>query len=222
MYECRLVIRWFRLLLASVILKWQPLRIARSLSIPTLFAMSVPGTAVKQRWSYILTLIIWRGCTSFRSDLCMRQEPLTYVITRFSLFNTSHLVIDRKARALSRVCMRPVCVNTFLSTCMFHFTRCKYVLRNRPNYNRAQISLANNSIPFLYKFFTCVPNLVNIFFFLIFRVAWDGFPWYMAINGPLSQPWIIDERNGTFDRMTIGRGNRSTRRKPVPVPLYPS
>lgn len=54
MYECRLVIRWFQLLFAFVILKWQPLCIASSLSIPTLFDMSVPGTALKQGWSCIL------------------------------------------------------------------------------------------------------------------------------------------------------------------------
>jgi hypothetical protein len=42
-----------------------------------------------------------------------------------------------------------------------------------------------------------------------------------ATNWP-AVPAPDDYEDGEFDRMMIGRGNRSTRRKPAPVPLYPS
>jgi hypothetical protein len=40
-------------------------------------------------------------------------------------------------------------------------------------------------------------------------------------NGPILPP-PGDNEDGEFDGMMIGRENRSTRRKPVPVPLCPS
>jgi hypothetical protein len=42
-------------------------------------------------------------------------------------------------------------------------------------------------------------------------------PW----NGPLYQSWMIDERNGASGGALTGKGNRSTRRKPAPIPLCP-
>jgi hypothetical protein len=39
--------------------------------------------------------------------------------------------------------------------------------------------------------------------------------------GLLYQPRMIDDDNGVVGGMRIGRGNRSTRRKPAPVPLCP-
>jgi hypothetical protein len=37
----------------------------------------------------------------------------------------------------------------------------------------------------------------------------------------LYQPRMIDDEFGVVGGMRIGRGNRSTRRKPAPVPLWP-
>jgi hypothetical protein len=45
-----------------------------------------------------------------------------------------------------------------------------------------------------------------------------------ATAGLLYQPRMIDDDDddyGAVGGIRIGRGNRSTRRKPVPVPLYP-
>jgi hypothetical protein len=43
-----------------------------------------------------------------------------------------------------------------------------------------------------------------------------------AIPGPLYQPQMIDDGDcGATGEMKIGRGNRSTRRKPAPAPLCP-
>jgi hypothetical protein len=42
-----------------------------------------------------------------------------------------------------------------------------------------------------------------------------------ATVGLLYQPRMIDDDNGAVGGMRIGRGNRSTRRKPAPVPLCP-
>jgi hypothetical protein len=43
-----------------------------------------------------------------------------------------------------------------------------------------------------------------------------------ATTGLLYQPQMIDDGDcGAIDRMKIGRGNQSTRRKPAPVPLCP-
>jgi hypothetical protein len=43
-----------------------------------------------------------------------------------------------------------------------------------------------------------------------------------ATTGPLYQPQMIDDGDcGVIGGMKIGRGNRSTRRKPTPAPLYP-
>jgi hypothetical protein len=39
--------------------------------------------------------------------------------------------------------------------------------------------------------------------------------------GLLYQPRLIDDECGAFGGMRIGRGNRSTRKKPAPVPLCP-
>jgi hypothetical protein len=37
----------------------------------------------------------------------------------------------------------------------------------------------------------------------------------------LYQPWMIDDECGAVGGVRIGRGNRSTRRKPATVPLCP-
>jgi hypothetical protein len=43
-----------------------------------------------------------------------------------------------------------------------------------------------------------------------------------ATTGLLYQPQIIDDGDsGVIGGMKIGRGNRSTRRKPTPLPLCP-
>jgi hypothetical protein len=54
------------------------------------------------------------------------------------------------------------------------------------------------------------------------RMGWD---WVHLIRRPLisllCQPWIIDDECGAVGGMRIGRGNRSTRRKPTSVPICP-
>jgi hypothetical protein len=63
----------------------------------------------------------------------------------------------------------------------------------------------------------------TVFFFQI-RIVWGG-----VQLGPLGKSatnWPIvpapgDYEDGEFGAVIIGRGNRSTRRKPVPMPLYP-
>jgi hypothetical protein len=42
-----------------------------------------------------------------------------------------------------------------------------------------------------------------------------------ATGGLLYQPRMIDDDYGAAGGMRIGRGNRSTQRKPAPVPLCP-
>jgi hypothetical protein len=42
-----------------------------------------------------------------------------------------------------------------------------------------------------------------------------------ATNWPLYQPRMIDDEHGAVGGMRIGRGNRSTQRKPTPVQLCP-
>jgi hypothetical protein len=44
--------------------------------------------------------------------------------------------------------------------------------------------------------------------------------WYVGhLFGLLYQPQVIDDECGAVGGMRIGRGNRSTRRRPTPVPL---
>jgi hypothetical protein len=44
----------------------------------------------------------------------------------------------------------------------------------------------------------------------------------VANTGLLYQPWMIDDGDcGAISGMKIGRGNRTTRRKPAPVPFCP-
>jgi hypothetical protein len=45
--------------------------------------------------------------------------------------------------------------------------------------------------------------------------------WYVGHYDLLYQPRTIDDECGAVGGMRIGRGNRSTRRKPAPVPLCP-
>jgi hypothetical protein len=58
-------------------------------------------------------------------------------------------------------------------------------------------------------------------YFFLFLVGWDSPIGTAATIGLLYQPQIIDDECGAVDRMKIGRGNRSTRKKPAPVPLCP-
>jgi hypothetical protein len=63
----------------------------------------------------------------------------------------------------------------------------------------------------------------------IFLVSWGGVRLESlgtsATNWPMYQPWMIDDDDddecGAVRGMRIGRGNRSTRKKPAPVPLCP-
>jgi hypothetical protein len=52
-----------------------------------------------------------------------------------------------------------------------------------------------------------------------------GETWVHLVNRPLTgllyQPRMIDDESGAVGRMEIGWGNRSTRRKPAPLPLCP-
>jgi hypothetical protein len=58
---------------------------------------------------------------------------------------------------------------------------------------------------------------------LLLLVGWDLSPLgTAATTGLLYQPQMIDDGEcGAIGRMKIGRGNRSTRRKPAPAPLCP-
>jgi hypothetical protein len=66
------------------------------------------------------------------------------------------------------------------------------------------------------------PPGVFFFFSLSLGVGWD---WVhlprRPIFGQLYQPRMIDDECGVVGGMRIGKGNRSTRRKPPPVPLRP-
>jgi hypothetical protein len=62
----------------------------------------------------------------------------------------------------------------------------------------------------------------NFLFLFFFLVGWD---WVYLVHQPLIglfyQSWVIDDECGVVGGIMIGRGNRSTRRKPDPVSLYP-
>jgi hypothetical protein len=49
-----------------------------------------------------------------------------------------------------------------------------------------------------------------MYYFLLF-LGWDETTSLgtEAVNGPLYQPWITDERNGMFGGMRFGRGNKN-------------
>jgi hypothetical protein len=69
--------------------------------------------------------------------------------------------------------------------------------------------------------FEATPTWANFFSFL--GVGWD---WVYLACWPLTdlvyQPWMIDDDEwGAVSGMRTGRGNRSTWRKPAPVPLCP-
>jgi hypothetical protein len=60
------------------------------------------------------------------------------------------------------------------------------------------------------------------FFFKFLEVGWD---WVHSVCRPLTgllyQPRMRDDESGAVGGMRIGRGSRSTRRKPAPIPLWP-
>jgi hypothetical protein len=57
---------------------------------------------------------------------------------------------------------------------------------------------------------------------LLFLMGWDRPLGTAATTGVLCQPHMVDCGDcGAVGGMKIGRGNRSTRRKPSPVPLCP-
>jgi hypothetical protein len=65
-------------------------------------------------------------------------------------------------------------------------------------------------------------RLLYLIFYNFSGVGWD---WVHLVRrplfGPLYQPRMIDDECGVVGRMRTGRGNRSTLRKPAPVPLCP-
>jgi hypothetical protein len=62
----------------------------------------------------------------------------------------------------------------------------------------------------------------SFFFFLVSLGEVRLSPLDMSANvGLLYQPRMIDDDYGAVGGMRVGRGNRSTRRKPAPVLLYP-
>jgi hypothetical protein len=62
---------------------------------------------------------------------------------------------------------------------------------------------------------------IVVFFFFSFLVSLGGVSALgtSATVGLLYQPRMIDDGYGAVGGMRIGMGNRSTRRKPAPVPL---
>jgi hypothetical protein len=57
-----------------------------------------------------------------------------------------------------------------------------------------------------------------------FLLSWGGVRVHLVrrpIFGLLYQPRMIDDPRGVVGGMRIGKGNRSTRRKPTPMPLCP-
>jgi hypothetical protein len=71
--------------------------------------------------------------------------------------------------------------------------------------------------------YTCYRDRLPFFIhFFIFLMGWD---WVHLVLRPLFgllyQHRMIGDDCGPVDGMRIGRGNRSTRRKPAPVPLCP-
>jgi hypothetical protein len=69
---------------------------------------------------------------------------------------------------------------------------------------------------------SCDVSAVIYFFIIISGVRLS--PLGTAVTtGLLYQPQMMDDGDcGEIDGMKIGRGNRSTRRKPAPAPLCPS
>jgi hypothetical protein len=64
-------------------------------------------------------------------------------------------------------------------------------------------------------------NSMHSYFFIIGGVGLTS-TWYCATSGLLHKPQMIDDGDcGAIGGMTIGRGNRSTRRKPASGPLCP-
>jgi hypothetical protein len=66
----------------------------------------------------------------------------------------------------------------------------------------------------------------NIIFSVFFKFAWWGVESILGPPGTSATEWPIvpapgDCDDGEFGGMKIGRGNRSTRRKPTPAPLNP-
>jgi hypothetical protein len=74
------------------------------------------------------------------------------------------------------------------------------------------------------RFKICFPDFDTVAFFFFYilsgvRLSPLG---TAATTGLLYQPQMIDEGDcGAIGGMKVGRGNRSTRRKPAPAPLCP-
>jgi hypothetical protein len=66
-------------------------------------------------------------------------------------------------------------------------------------------------------------HLQSFFFFSSFPPLCGGTLGTVATTGLLYQPWMVGGGGdcGVIGGMKIGGGNRSTRRKPAPVPLCP-
>jgi hypothetical protein len=80
----------------------------------------------------------------------------------------------------------------------------------------------SSSIAFLYLRHS--PSYLFIYLFLLIRIVGGGVQ--LCPLGTSATEWPIvsapgDYDDGEFGEMKIGRGNRSTRRKPAPAPLCP-
>jgi hypothetical protein len=94
-------------------------------------------------------------------------------------------------------------------------------------WNSIKLGTISMVIPFIFILIQIVAYLtlrtkpvacVTFFYFL--EVGWDS-PLGTSPTNLLYQPRSIDDECGAGGGMRIGRGNRSTRRKPAPLPLRP-
>jgi hypothetical protein len=70
-----------------------------------------------------------------------------------------------------------------------------------------------------------IPTSLLLLLLSLFYYLWGGTKSLgtAATSGLLYEPQMIDEDDcGAIGGMKIGRGNRSTRRKPAPAPLCPT
>jgi hypothetical protein len=85
-----------------------------------------------------------------------------------------------------------------------------------PEYNQKRYRLSHLALRIGMRF-----SAHNVIIFWFFLVSCGGVRLSPFGTGLLYQPQMIDDECGAVGGIRIGRGNRSTRIKPAPVPLCP-
>jgi hypothetical protein len=163
----------------------------------------LPRVKLPRSLNWVLTSIWYRGQEWWRCTCTSPYVLMTWLINHRGNF-TFHFILST-ALGLNSIECDSVLNNKTAFTCFGRWCPMMSVIKIIVN-----------------VFLDIAEYYSEPFLLLLFLVEWDSPLGTAATTGLLYQPHMIDDGDcGTLGGMKIFRGNRSTRTKPIPVPLCP-